>query len=336
MLQDRIKAFAELGCQLQTIDPQILQEWCWRAKAENNWFTEENVKSSIEAIATWLTVEKLSDWTKNYPLKEKTPRKIGVVMAGNIPLVGFHDMLCVLISGHILHAKLSSQDTFLMKHIRQLLVEIDPYYNDHFIVADRLNGMDAVIATGSDNTAKHFNYYFSDIPHIIRSNRSSVAVISGDETEEELALLGKDILQYFGLGCRNVSKLFVPAGTSFDKFFRSIEYLKPVIDHNKYINNYEYNKSIYLINSVPHWDNGFMLVTQNDSLVSPISVLYYEEYTTLPDLDIKLQKHGDKIQVVLSANGWYNESEKFGTTQCPSLLDYADGVDTMSFISSIN
>jgi hypothetical protein len=336
MLKERIEAFAALGDKLRNLDAGALQEWCQLAKSENNWFTEDNVKTALQALTTWLTAEKLTAWTKNYTIKDKTPRKIGVVMAGNIPLVGFHDMLCVLISGHILHAKLSSQDTFLMKQIRRLLIEIDPYYNDHFVVADKLNGMDAVIATGSDNTARYFNYYFAGIPHIIRSNRSSVAVLSGEESEEELALLGKDILQYFGLGCRNVSKIFVPAGYSFNKFYESIAHLRSVIDHNKYINNYEYNKSIYLVNRAPHLDNGFLLVTQSDNLVSPISVLYYEEYNSLPELDIKLHKNGDKIQVVLSANGWYNESEQFGTAQCPSLLDYADGVDTMSFVTSIN
>ena len=336
MLKERIQAFAELGTRLNTIDTETLQEWSLRAKAENNWFTEENVKTAINALTTWLSTEKLTAWLENYQLKEKTPRKIGVVMAGNIPLVGFHDMLSVLMSGNILYAKLSSQDTFLMKQIRQLLIEIDPIYKDYFVIADKLKGMDAVIATGSDNTAKYFNYYFADIPHIIRGNRSSVAVLSGNESVEGLALLGKDILQYFGLGCRNVSKLFVPTGYTFDKFYESIAYLKTAVEHNKYINNYEYNKSIYLVNRVEHLDNGFLLLTQSPNLVSPISVLYYEEYNALPELDIKLLTHSEKIQIVLSENGWYNESEKFGTGQCPSLLDYADGIDTISFINSIN
>jgi hypothetical protein len=284
-----------------------------------------------------LEEEKLNEWILSYKQKHTAlnPHKIGVVMAGNIPLVGFHDLLCVLISGHILYAKLSSQDSALIKNIAKILIEIEPDFAERIIFAERLNDIDAVIATGSDNSAKHFQYYFRKIPRIIRQNRTSAAILSGYETEQELGLLGKDILQYFGLGCRNVSKLYVPQNYSFDYFFQSIEYLKPVLQHHKYLNNYDYNKSIFLINKVEHFDNGFLMLRENENLFSSISVVHFEKYSGVGDLQARLGKWNEKIQILVGNHEIIPEGIVFGQSQYPSVLDYADGVDTMEFLLNL-
>jgi hypothetical protein len=243
-------------------------------------------------------------------------------MAGNIPLVGFHDLLCVLISGHRLSAKLSSQDSVLMRYVVEKLVAIEPRFKDYISFVERMNDADAVIATGSDNTARYFEYYFRNIPHIIRKNRSSCAILRGTETNEQLIALGKDVFSYFGLGCRNVSKLFVPKDYDFKRLLDLWQPYHDVFNHHKYVNNYDYNKSILLVNRTPHLDNGFVLITENKALVSPISVVYYEVGEPDPS--------SDKIQCVVSA-----EHVPFGKTQEPELTDYADRVDTLKFLTAL-
>ncbi|WP_200837146.1 acyl-CoA reductase [Dyadobacter sp. 3J3] len=333
----RINAFIQLGNFLR--DPQngdYLQELAIGANRKNNWFTPVNVLGSLNAIAThFLSEENLAAWVGQYP-EPVTSQKIGVIMAGNIPAVGFHDILCVLISGHKLLAKPSSDDPILIPALLEKLIEIEPAFADYIFFVERLNDSDAYIATGSDNTARYFHYYFSKKPNIIRKNRTSIAVISGNESEEELHALGKDILQYFGLGCRNVSKLYVPEGYDFTKFFESIQSFDQLcLNHHKYFNNYEYNKSILLVNRTLHYDNGFLMLTESPAMVSPISVVHYETYDNLESMKGYLEENSDKIQCIVGDKNNIFNAVPFGHTQEPELSDYADSVDTMAFLTSL-
>jgi hypothetical protein len=256
-------------------------------------------------------------------------------MAGNIPAVGFHDLLCVVLSGNIALLKLSSSDNASMLFLINKLYEFDPELKNIIIIAQRLNDADALIATGSDNTAKHFEYYFATKPRIIRRNRTSVAVLNGNESRAELANLGNDIFQYFGLGCRNVSKFYVPVAYTFDKFYESIEYWSTIQLHHKYNNNYDYNKSIYLVNRIPHLDNGFLLLKEDDALVSPISVCFYETYESDSHLAQLLSENAEKIQCTVSSDARFLNSFRFGEAQVPKLEDFADGIDTMEFLMNL-
>lgn len=346
-ISERIYPFAALGLYLRSAAAQPeLTDIADRAYGKNNWFTPETVLKSLQAIATeFLDADKLTDWVSQYelqtPLTKTNTHTVGVVMAGNIPAVGFHDLLCVLVSGHRALVKLSSQDFVLIQYLIQKITEFSLTLGQQIDVAERLNAADAYIATGSDNTARYFSYYFAKKPHIIRRNRTSVGVLMGEETPDEFARLGNDLLDYYGLGCRNVSTLFVPEnldGSPYD-FVPLLQTLDPRIDefrnHHKYLNNYDYNKSIYLLNGMPHLDNGFLILTPGEGLVSPISVVFYRHYRDQADLARQLAAHADKIQVVASAQGWYPGSVAFGQTQQPSLTDYADGVDTMAFLASL-
>jgi len=264
-------------------------------------------------------------------------------MAGNIPLVGFHDFLCVLMSGNILHTKLSSSDSRLLKFLEDRLIDIESEWKNRIHFVEKLNtGIDAVIATGSNNTAKHFEYYFKNIPHIIRRNRNGIAILDGTETNLELHTLGKDIFSYFGLGCRNVSKLYVPEGYVFDNFFINIEGYKSVINHNKYHSNYVYNRTIYLMDGKKFTDNGFLAVINNPQLSSPIAVLNFEEYSDIKKLEQELIGIKEQIQCV-AVSEKYIKAQNFvplpvvriGETQSPSITDYADGVDVMKFLPEL-
>ena len=334
-LENRIEAFAALGKQLQKLTPEDRQEWAQVAKSRNNWFTQENVSNALNGIIQMLDEQYLREWLYPYHLKQVTPKKVGVVMAGNIPMVGFHDFLAVLLSGHYLQAKLSNADEPLMRRLADMLVGIEPAFANQFEFVHLLKDADAIIATGSDNTARYFEYYFAKRPHIIRKNRSSIGILTGHEEKDDLQALGEDIFRYYGLGCRNVSKVFVPEGYTFDKFFEANQHRSIIIDHHKYQNNYDYNKSILLVNRVPHFDNGFMLVQQSQGLVSPISVLFYDTFRSLHDLREKLRAIKDKTQVVVSAHGWLEGSIPFGEAQRPMVWDYADGVDTLDFLQKL-
>ncbi|MBE9462565.1 acyl-CoA reductase [Dyadobacter subterraneus] len=333
----RINAFIKLGNFLK--DPQnsdYLQELAISANRKNNWFTPVNVLGSLDAIATrFLSEKNLTTWVNQYPEPE-TSLKIGVIMAGNIPAVGFHDVLCVLISGHKLLAKPSSDDPVLIPALLEKLIEIETAFSDYIFFVERLNDSDAYIATGSDNTARYFHYYFSKKPNIIRKNRTSLAVITGNESESELTSLGKDILQYFGLGCRNVSKLYIPEGYDFTKFFESIQSFDQLcLNHHKYFNNYEYNKSILLVNRVLHYDIGFLMLTESPAMVSPISVVHYETYENVESMKEYLEENSEKIQCVVGDKKYIPNAIPFGHTQEPELSDYADSVDTMAFLTSL-
>lgn len=333
-LEKRIIAFHKLGQLISNLPPEKKEDLFIRTANENPWFTSESVGQALNGISKFLNQQALEKWLRPYSFNN-TSKKVGVAMAGNIPLVGFHDLLCVLLAGHQLIAKLSSNDSVLMKFIKESLLEIDTAFAENIFFEERLNGVDAIIATGSDNTSRYFEYYFRNIPHIIRKNRTSCAVILGEESSSEFSILGKDIFSYFGLGCRNVSKIYVPENFDFKPMLKSWEPFQPIVNHHKYANNYDYQKSILLINQVHFYDSGFVLLTKNENLVSPISTVYYEMYQDQADLSAKLDARHEKIQCIVSANGWYKGSIAFGEAQLPAVDDYADGVDTMKFLVAI-
>ncbi len=334
-LTERIKAFNILGNKIDNLSAEERERIYDQTRNLNPWFVAESIDLALAGISHFLKEENLTTWVSSYNFPEEKNKKVGIAMAGNIPLVGFHDYLCVLISGNQLVIKLSSQDAYLLPAITTWLVEIEPRFADRIHFEERLNNVDAMIATGSDNTSRYFEYYFRNIPHIIRKNRSSIAILMGEEDSAHLTELGKDVFSYFGLGCRNISKIFVPEGYEFIKLLDSWDGYKEIIHHHKYGNNYDYQKSILLVNKVPHLDNGFLLLTQNEQLVSPISVMYFETYSTQNDLMRKIKIQKEKIQCIVSAKGWFDGSVPFGKAQLPELSDYADGIDTLEFLSGI-
>jgi len=334
--QQLIQALSELGQYLRNPDEQLINIIS-AEKNYNAWFTVANVNRAINAIAGQLTPANLNDWLSKYDIPTSLPKKVGLILAGNIPLVGFHDVLCVLVSGHFAMIKASSQDSHLIRRILEQLVIIEPAFDDQFAFTERLENFDAVIATGSNNTSRYFEYYFGKVPNIIRKNRNSVAVLTGEETEDQLYTLGHDIFDYFGLGCRNVSKILVPRDYDFTFFFESIQPWHPIIDHSKYNNNYDYNKSIYLVNRDKHLDNGFLLVKEDERWVSPLAVLFYQHYDNIADAEALINRDADKIQCVVSYER-LNVTPRvvdFGMSQQPGLSDYADGVDTLLFLSNL-
>lgn len=298
----------------------------------NGWFTKEQVYFAVQSWAKALTEENLSKWLSNYDFSNVQPKTIGLILAGNIPLVGFHDFLSVLISGHKVLVKTSSNDQHLIKFFSNYLTSVEEGLHDFITFTEgKLEGFDAVIATGSNNTARYFEYYFKTKPSIIRKNRNSVAVLTGTESKEELTLLGEDIFRYFGLGCRNVSKLYVPKGYTFDAFFEAIFPYQDVIQYEKYANNYDYNKAVFLMSNFKLWDNGFLTLKEDQRYSSPISSLFYEYYDDIENLKNRLAEDKEQLQCIVS-NGIMANSIPFGQTQQPQLWDYADGVDTIAFL----
>lgn len=333
----RIAAFVGFSEFLRnTESAEILDDWAQQAYLRNNWFVPKNVLAALSAIAAMLRdEERLSQWVAQYPEVEN-PATIGVVLAGNLPAVGFHDLLCVLISGHRLLVKPSKDDTVLIELILEKLCEIEPAFREAVTFAERINAADAYIATGSDNTARYFETYFASKPHIIRKNRVSVAVLSGNETTTELQGLCSDIFLYFGLGCRNVSKVYVPEGYAFSAFYETAEAFRDyAAHHHKYFNNYEYNKSILLVNGDEHLDNGFLLIQESERLVSPLSMIYFETYHEPAEVKARLDALREKIQCVVTGLDLGEKEVPFGKSQQPSLTDYPDGVDVMAFLSGI-
>ena len=334
-LEKRIEAFYQLGQVIQTLPDEKLELWCSMARAENGWFTQDNVKLSLEGISSFLRKEVLKEWTDRYKLSHVNPKKIATIMAGNIPLVGFHDFLSVLISGHNLLMKVSSKDAQLFKVIVQELVSIEPGFKEKITLADGpMKGFDAVIATGSDNSARYFEYYFGKYPSIIRKNRTSCAVLTGKESADDLQALGHDVFSYFGLGCRNVSKLFVPAGYEFQTILDNWSSFDRVIDHHKFNNNYDYQKAILLVNQQAHLDTGYLLLSESDKLVSPISVLYYETYTSEDDVINKIIANRSKLQCIVGKEAFC--TVPFGKAQYPTVADYADDIDTLTFLTHLH
>jgi hypothetical protein len=330
-LQQRIDLLSRLGEYIQS-DNNEWQEAQEKASRENGWFIPGFIELSVSNIAmAFLQKEALTKWADNYklPTINHEPKTVGIVMAGNIPLVGFHDMLCVFITGHRAHIKASSKDEVLIKHLVNVMTSWNEEINNLIIFSEMLKGCDAYIATGSNNSAGYFEYYFSKYPHIIRRNRTSVAVLTGHETNEDLEKLADDVYLYFGLGCRNVTKLYVPEEYDFIPLLNNFRKYNYLADHHKYKNNYDYNLAIHLLNKKIYMSNESLLLVEEASVFSPISQLNYEFYTDLDSLAGTL-KQDKNLQCVVGKN-----FIPFGEAQKPSLYDYADGVDTMEFLTTL-
>lgn len=305
------------------------------SQSHNGWFTPEQVYFAVQSWAQALTEDNLNQWVSNYNFSEVKPKTVGLILAGNIPLVGFHDFLSVLISGHKALIKTSSNDQHLIQFLANYLISVEPRLSYFISFTDgKLENFDAIIATGSNNTARYFEFYFKNKPSIIRKNRNSVAVLNGHESHEDLVNLGEDIFRYFGLGCRNVSKLFVPKGYNFEAFFKAIYEYKDVIFYEKYSNNYDYNKAVFLMSNFKLLDNEFLTLKEDASYASPISSVFYENYEDIADLKTRLTNESGQIQCIVS-NAIIDNSIPFGKTQKPELWDYADNVDTLQFLASL-
>lgn len=346
-LKQREQAFVQLGL---FINRHFLNQWLPKeerfhndlvkltaiAHSYNGWFTPENVAQALNGIAFMLKEESLTQFSKN--IKEPTaPKTVAVIMAGNIPAVGFHDMLCVLLSGHPILIKVSSDDPTLIPFLAGMLIYFEKEFAPNINFSEgKLVNFDAVIATGSDNTAKHFEYYFGKYPNIIRKNRSSIAILNGKETKEELTRLGKDIFDYYGLGCRNVTKVYVPEDYVFDTLFEAVYDFKYVLDNKKYNNNYEYNRAIYLLDLIPFLDNNFFMIKESNDLHAPTSVLFHESYTNQESLVEKIKPLMENLQCIV-ANFEIKgiKTIALGCTQEPSIFDFADNVNTLDFLMTL-
>jgi len=351
-LEKRLHAFANLGSALRDafgdeegsrfpedamVKIEALKAEAVSARDYNAWFDEKMVCHALLALGESLREEKLRKWVSAYPMDSVSAKKtVGVVMAGNVPAVGFHDFLSVLMSGNKILARLSSDDSKLLPALANLLVSLKPEFEPYIIFTEgRLQNFDAVIATGSNNTSRYFEYYFGKYPNIIRKNRNGIAVLTGNESHEELEALANDIFLYFGLGCRNVSKIFLPKDYDFEPLLKVLEKRSEISQHYKYFNNYEYNKAIYLINGRQHFDTGNLLLVEDEQISSPVGVLYYEYYTSENILRNSLIGRSDQIQCVMSQATFLPKVIQLGGSQRPELWDYADGVDTMKFLINL-
>ena len=330
-LEERIHAFSQLGDFLkQTSDLEFAQK-LKEAEIKNHWFTLANQKKALKTWTNHLTIETLKAWLTPYDLKEQnTPKNVLVIMAGNIPLVGFNDFISVLITGNNAIVKMSSDDNVLLAFIAKKLIAICPEFEERvqFIEEIKDKKLDAVIATGSNTSAKYFDYYFKNTKKIIRKNRNSVSILDGTESKAELELLAKDVFTYFGLGCRNVSKVFLPKNYDLDQLFKAFYSFRDIIEHKKYANNYDYHKAIFLMGDYQITDNGFFLLKEDESLQSPLAMLYYEYYSNKEEVENFIAENKQKLQCVVSKN-----HIAFGETQNPNLWDYADGKDTIEFLT---
>lgn len=350
-IQNRISAFVELGkflgqfTQKETTQKNEIKfndlffdgfKHQLKIAGENNtWFTKENLLFATESWSKALTKENIQQWIANENLGENDSKQVAVIMAGNIPLVGFHDFISVLIAGHSVLVKQSSNDKHLLPFLAKYLEYVQPELKGKItFTEEKLTDFDAVIATGSNNTARYFEFYFKDKPSIIRKSRNSVAVLTGNETPQDLENLSNDVFCYFGLGCRSVSKLYVPKNYNFDAFFTGMYNKQEIINNAKYANNYDYNKAVYLMSEFDILENGFLMIKEDESYASPIASVFYEYYDNIEDLKVKLKQDKEKIQCVVARNFTANEIA-FGETQNPQLWDYADGINTLEFLSKI-
>ncbi len=351
-IQHRIEAFVKLGQFLSQFSRETIQQkenipfndlffdgfkhQLKVAQENNSWFVKENLLFACESWATALSEENITKWSSSEEkLATNNTKTVAVIMAGNIPLVGFHDFLSVLISGHSVLVKQSSNDKHLLPFLTKYLEYAHEDFKGNIVFTEgKLEGFDAVIATGSDNTARYFEYYFKNVPSIIRKSRNSLAVLTGNETEDDFKNLNEDVFRYFGLGCRSVSKLFVPRNYNFDGFFGGMFNKQEIINNAKYANNYDYNKAVYLMSEFDILENGFLMIKEDASYASPIASVFYEYYDNEDDLKIKLYEDREKIQCIVANNFLDNEVD-FGQTQHPQLWDYADGVNTLKFLSEL-
>ena len=315
---------------------ELFKEQIERAIHYNGWFTPDNILFNLEGWSRSLTEEKLDKWLKPYNFENIESKTVGIVLAGNIPLVGLHDFISVLISGHNVLIKQSSNDMKLLPILADYLIALDPEYKSKIEFTEgRMKDFEAVIATGSNNTSRYFEYYFANKSAIIRKNRNSVAVLTGDETTEQLEKLGHDIFRYFGLGCRSVSKLYVPQNYDFDAFYKAVQNpWSALMNHAKYANNYDYNKAVYLMSEFKMLDNGFLVLKEDGSFGSPISTLFYETYSSKESLKASLKENEENLQCVVAKDLLPSEID-FGKTQYPELWDYADSIDTLKFLENL-
>lgn len=330
-LINRVNSFIKLGNYI-TEDPEELQFVIRLTGIKNHWFTKDNSYMAMNAIAqTMLNEEKLKIWLEAYNLENVKSKNIGIIAAGNIPLVSFHDVLCVLISGNHLYLKTSERDNVLLPHFLDKLISFDSKWEEFLHIDQRWPKMDAVIATGSNNSGRYFEYYFGKNPHIIRKNRHSIGVLNGNESQEELYQLGLDVFEYFGLGCRNVSMLWVPKDYKFEDLLQAWQPFSELMMFNSYKNNLDYQRTIYLMNGTPIVDCDFVNLIDVKSISSPIScvnLVYYENESEITEW---LKANEEEIQCVVNFED-FERNVKFGEAQAPELNDYADGIDTMQFL----
>lgn len=332
-LKERISLFSTLGNLIANKDNPTINTSFDSIKTSNPWFSEENISLSLSSVSKMLDEEALINWTSKYDFKSKSNKsKVFIIMAGNLPLVGFHDFLSVLISGNIAVVKLSSKDNILPKILIEIMISIDSRIADFINIVDNIIDLniDAVIATGSDNSSKYFNYYFKGFKSIIRKNRRSVAILDGSESVNQLESLAVDVFSYFGLGCRSVSKIYIPTDYDLNKLFKSFFKYNSIINHFKYANNYDYNKTIYLMNKEELLDNGFVIFKEDKSIQSPVATIFYEYYNSREDLNNYINLNRNLFQCIVS-----NLDIPFGQSQFPKLTDYADQKDTIEFLLSI-
>ena len=341
-LHERLDLLAELGHYLRSGGDAELDDAVRKSYLENRWFTEENTRNALNAIAeTMLDREKLEAWARQYPISNipHPDKTVGLIMAGNIPLVGFHDWLCVFVAGRRAKVKCSDKDKRLLPLLVKKMGEWKHEsweYTEFVPENEPIRGFDAVIATGSNNTARYFEQYFVKYPHIIRRNRNAVAVLNGLETLPDLLALGRDVFSYFGLGCRNVSKLYVPHGYHFDALLEALHEYRDIVNHDKYKNNFDYNLTLLLLNQVPYKNNGCLLLKEDAALSSRIASVHYEYYDDLFDIDRLLAEKKEEIQCVVSNMPLQDFAVlPFGKSQEPGLSDYADGVDVMRFLTEL-
>lgn len=332
-LSGYIKAFLAKKPEDHNEDDADIELLLKRSEIENPWFTIDNQKFALQQWTDLLTEENIKNWLGNYSIS-KISKRVGLILAGNIPLVGFHDVMSVVLSNHIPVIKLSSKDKYMIPF---LLKKWNEFSNENvaFEFVEKLENFDAVIATGSNNTARYLEYYFKNHLNIIRKNRTSVAVLKGDETNEELQLLAKDIFQYFGLGCRNVTRIFIPKDFVIDRLFENFLGFQDIINHNKYANNYDYNRAVYLLNQDKFWDNNFVMLKEDDKLFSPLSVINFSRYESLDDVKNFIAENEENIQCVVAKGEVGLDAIPFGEAQNPGLDTYADNVDTMKFLELV-
>jgi hypothetical protein len=345
-LKERIQAFSDLGILFRENSSsqkiKTFQKWDSELNKllkdsyqHNSWFTENNLKLSLKNWSAELNKKNIENWLKNYKIELKSSKTVAIIMAGNVPIVGFHDLMCSLILGFKCTVKLSSDDKILIPLIVKFIQSrFDGFKEKVFFENNILKNFDAVIATGSNNSHKYFEYYFGKYPNLLRKTRHSVAVLNGNESDSELAMLSNDVFDYFGLGCRSVSKIFIPKGYDLDLLFNAFYMKRFVIDHNKYANNYDYNKAVYLMSEEKFYDNGFVILKEEKKLGSPIACVYFEYYDDLVQVKNIIKINNQNIQCVVSNEKIFN-GISFGTTQCPKLSDYADNVDTLKFLLKI-
>ena len=355
-MENKIKAFSTLGKFLKQFDSVSFMEdpsiaeinslyskkfdlAIREAELFNPWFTQDFIRYSFSSISEMLQEVSLRNWLAQYPIvnsKSRQKMKIGLIMAGNIPLVGFHDLLTVCFSGHQGVVKMSSKDEKLLPLILRILSHCDNSFNESVtLVNHSIKNIDAIIATGSNNSSRYFEYYFGKYPHIIRKTRNSVAILTGDETDQEFKNLADDIFLYFGMGCRNVSKIFLPRDFNIPRMLDNFESYSYLYNHNKYANNYDYHKAIYLVNIIKHLDTGYLILKEDPEYSSPVGVLYYEYYDSVSELKSRIEKDDQQIQCLVCRNGQFGKAIGFGMSQRPGLNDYADYTDTFKFLLNL-